>query len=378
MALPPVEFDYKDLSDPARLKLLVDSVVKSENNRTWQAPSPEAAYAFLLAMIDAPGAAGPGHKAARGRAIYRGQASVEWELCPSLLRKRKAEIAQCEAEAGLFAAVANAEFESIVSTDTMTKWPPLNTASGLAAAQHHGLPTMLLDWSALPSVAVDFATREHHGAEATVWWVYWSDLAELYAEIVVPPPFLRRLYAQRGLFIRLETTEAQRSLEAVARRVNFPFNGHLPARAGYCDLSSSYPVSLLDTEPFYIELANWVRSDDAQEWFSKQDPGGNLLRYFAYLGRKYGPDATSDLSLAAQLENSHALVTAFNVDGRLTAIVKLVAAMGSRRDPNGDVYFDADVARVIERATPGLITWVSEVIRADKSVLTRYSPWMDS
>jgi hypothetical protein len=58
--------------------------------------------------------------------------------------------------------------------------PHIERASGewelLVAAQHHGVPTRLLDWSYSPLVAAHFATLESTGHDGAIWRLDWKQV----------------------------------------------------------------------------------------------------------------------------------------------------------------------------------------------------------
>lgn len=88
--------------------------------------------------------------------IYRGQASIKWELKPSVFRKehRGTEYALiCESE------VSNYEYLS----------SSRSIFEELAILQHHGLPTRLLDWSSSPLVGLYFATDNSTDEDGIVY-----------------------------------------------------------------------------------------------------------------------------------------------------------------------------------------------------------------
>jgi hypothetical protein len=95
--------------------------------------------------------------------LWRGQGSVDWKLEPNLQRIWKLKPAGLQkAEEGMFEEFRRAApflLPSISSND----W------DRLSLAQHHGMPTRLLDWTVNHLVALWFALSGASDGEAAVW-----------------------------------------------------------------------------------------------------------------------------------------------------------------------------------------------------------------
>lgn len=106
----------------------------------------------------------------RDTGVYRGAADAAWPLLTSL-----------DVLGGASPAHAKADLEEHILRNFIRysrpyfQTPPVNEWEVLVAAQHHGLPTRLLDWTYSPLVAAHFATVEGRPeADRAVWRLDWK------------------------------------------------------------------------------------------------------------------------------------------------------------------------------------------------------------
>lgn len=150
------------------------------------------------------------HKALRatwdGHPVFRGENSLKYKLQSKFGRLEKlGSQSHLDIEKTMLA-----EFSRLSAPHLDDK--PENDWELLAIAQHHGLPTRLLDWTFNPLIAAYFATLEPHdddsGASIYVFQRYDLSTADeskspfsLSKDVIyVPRQSSRRFIAQQGLF----------------------------------------------------------------------------------------------------------------------------------------------------------------------------------
>ena len=102
------------------------------------------------------------HQRHRSDFVYRGVADMAWGLETSLSRL-----------GGDFVTIERPLLRSFRKYAEPGSIPEDTLWVRLSVAQHHGLPTRLLDWTVSPKVAVHFATaeEEHYDKDAAIWCI---------------------------------------------------------------------------------------------------------------------------------------------------------------------------------------------------------------
>lgn len=134
----------------------------------------------------------------RDRGVYRGAGHAEWPLLTSLDRlggvhPPHTKVALEEHILRNFYRYSRPHFAQ----------PPVNEWELLVAAQHHGVPTRLLDWTYSPLVAAHFATLPRRGEpDRAVWRLDWQEMHRRFGfpELALLIQDLDRLFGDAGSF----------------------------------------------------------------------------------------------------------------------------------------------------------------------------------
>jgi hypothetical protein len=133
----------------------------------------------------------------RDTAVYRGSTDAGYRLLTSL--DRLGGVAPAHSKAHLEEHILR---NFIRYSRPFLEQAPENEWELLVAAQHHGLPTRLLDWSYSPMIAAHFATLGGRpGRDRVVWRLDW---ARVHQHFDLPPVAflvqdLNRMLAGRGI-----------------------------------------------------------------------------------------------------------------------------------------------------------------------------------
>lgn len=142
--------------------------------------------------------------------VYRGLACKDWKLETSLRRL-----------GDNFDVVEKPLLRSFCKYATFSDIPDESLWVKLTVAQHHGLPTRLLDWTVSPKVALHFATAEleHYDKDGVIWCVDINKTREL-----LPPQLRGILFRENAYLFSVEMLNEIQSLsdfDSIPRDNNF-------------------------------------------------------------------------------------------------------------------------------------------------------------
>src|SRR5262249_41166967 len=137
------------------------------------------------------------HERHRSNYVYRGVANKDWGLETSLQRLGSANV-----ERPLLRSFAKYAKPGEIPSDRL--W------FKLAVAQHHGLPTRVMDWSVSPRIAAHFATyeEEHFDKDGSIWCV---DVIR--AQRLLPLKLSRILEKEKAVLFSVEMLDVIASLD---------------------------------------------------------------------------------------------------------------------------------------------------------------------
>jgi hypothetical protein len=134
----------------------------------------------------------------RDSGVYRGSAHTTWPLLTSL--DRLGGVNPPHTKAGLEEHILR---NFIRYSRPYFPVPPINEWELLVAAQHHGLPTRMLDWTYSPLIAAHFATLEStEPVDRVVWRLDWKQIHQAFRfpELALQIQDLDELFGRDGTF----------------------------------------------------------------------------------------------------------------------------------------------------------------------------------
>jgi hypothetical protein len=155
--------------------------------------------------------------------VYRGQKNLEWGLTPGVGRI-PLRSSQSEKEEKTMLRLFQEQALNNLS------FIPENVYEWLAIAQHHGMPTRLLDWSRNPLIAAYFAVEEKYDGDSVVYAYRNNEYTDqnrfpdpfriTSVKRFIPRHVTSRITAQSGLFtIHPDPSEDSRNMEGVTKMI---------------------------------------------------------------------------------------------------------------------------------------------------------------
>jgi hypothetical protein len=163
--------------------------------------------------------------------VFRGHSDVSWPLLASLFRpgtdidtERRVTDAFVNLATRFYFRQIWTNMDGMCHLKFLEDYALVPRALHVATAQHYGIRTPLLDYTTDPAVAIWFACHcgaGAHGKEAVVFALPTAAIASLGMRSLLPHPYIRRIYRQRGVFVQPNKSEGD-DLRGLSVEVRFP------------------------------------------------------------------------------------------------------------------------------------------------------------
>lgn len=192
--------------------------------------------------------------------VFRGEADCNYRLVPSIWRTN-VDHELTRRKLSCFCPIVKHALDKALNQNT-------DVQLACAIAQHFGIPTSLMDWTTDPIVAIGFASlpKKKPPEHARVYILPTDVAVKAGGRFYLPPPYMKRLYIQRGLFIETADFEVDHALEEAAIKIEFPYDSTFrPIRNGK-------PVDLMSQYQWLEQVADWAKKEaELGHFYDKPD-----------------------------------------------------------------------------------------------------------
>ncbi|HEY4256767.1 MAG TPA: FRG domain-containing protein, partial [Candidatus Udaeobacter sp.] len=256
--------DPKEAQPLQNLAPKVHAGVSQVDERTYRAASAWHAAAWMLdqatliaqvANVDGSSGLRAMYQPKLGAPIFRGQRDPAWKLVASIFRS--------DSSPPHVVLALELFIDAMIELMDYQENPMNGRFVHMAGAQHYGgksaahdeLPTPLLDFTPDPIVAIYFACLGADDSKQTEVVLYAMPLGVSGASggrIILPPPWLRRLWLQRGVFVDC-TTVSDVDLREVCVRILLP-----PSKEFVNWVLEQRGEALLPSDPWFEKAIAWA------------------------------------------------------------------------------------------------------------------------